>query len=112
MIPADPSLRQAVWNLLDNAGEASPGYTALDAWIEGEALAIGVSDHGPGFPPDQLTSIGKLYQSSKGAGHGLGLFLAVNVARRLGGRLEASNRDIGAQVRLVLPLLVPVQGMT
>lgn len=109
-IPTDPSLRQAIWNLLDNAGEASPGYVTLDAGIESEALAIGVSDHGPGFPPDQLASIGSLYQSSKGAGHGLGLFLAVNVARRLGGRLEASNRETGAQVRLMLPLLVPVKG--
>jgi two-component system sensor histidine kinase RegB len=109
-IPTDPSLRQAVWNLLDNAGEASATHVALDAGIEGEALAISVSDHGPGFPADQLPSIGKLYQSSKGAGHGLGLFLAVNVARRLGGRLEASNRDSGAQVRLVLPLLPTAQG--
>ncbi len=68
-------------------------------------LAIEVSDHGPGFPADQLPSIGKLYQSSKGAGHGLGLFLALNVARRLGGRLEAGNGETGAKVRMMLPLL-------
>jgi two-component system sensor histidine kinase RegB len=50
-MPARP--RRAMWRSI--------------AGIEGEALAIGVSDHGPGFPPDQLASIGRLYQSGKGA---------------------------------------------
>jgi two-component system sensor histidine kinase RegB len=65
-----------------------------------------VSDRGPGFPEQQLQNIGKLYQSDKGPGRGLGLFLASNVARRLGGFLEAENcAEGGAMVRLVLPLV-------
>ena len=68
-------------------------------------LSVAVLDDGPGFPPDRIGQVGRPYQSSKGAGHGLGLFLASNVARRLGGTLEAANRDGGgAAVRLVLPL--------
>lgn len=104
-VVADPALRQAIWNLLDNAAEASPGGVDLRVAREGDGLVVAVGDTGPGFPPEQLPSVGKLYQSSKGAGHGLGLFLAANVARRLGGRLQAANLPGGgAEVSLVLPL--------
>lgn len=105
VIAVDPALRQAIWNLLDNAAEASPAGLSLTASIEGGLLAIAVRDSGPGFDPAALGRVGTLFQSTKGAGHGLGLFLATNVARRLGGRLEARNRDAGgAEVRLLLPL--------
>ncbi|AQR75228.1 ATP-binding protein [Sphingomonas sp. LM7] len=108
VIAIDDALRQAVWNLLDNAAEASPVGVRLAARIEAGMLAIAVSDWGEGFSPDALAKVGKLYQSTKGAGHGVGLFLATNVARRLGGRLEARNRAMaGAEVRIVLPLALP-----
>lgn len=104
-IVADPALRQAIWILLDNAAEMSPRHVAIEAHIADDLAIIAVRDRGPGFAPDALATVGKLYQSTKGAGHGLGLFLATNVARRLGGRLEASNgTGGGADVRLVLPL--------
>ncbi|MGN6818030.1 MAG: ATP-binding protein [Sphingomonas sp.] len=100
-----PALRQAVWNMLDNAAEASPGGLTLTADRDGDMVAIAVADKGPGFAPGALATVGRLYQSTKGAGHGLGLFLATNVARQLGGRLEARNLDGGgAEVRLVLPV--------
>jgi len=102
---AGASLRQAICNLLDNAAEASPDGLALTAARHADELVIAVTDAGPGFSAAQLAGVGKPYQSSKGEGHGLGLFLAANVARRLGGRLEAANRaGGGADVRLVLPL--------
>jgi two-component system, sensor histidine kinase RegB len=105
VVAVDAALRQAVWNLLDNAAEASPAGVRLTAEIEDRMLVIAVSDWGDGFSPDALAKVGKLYQSTKGAGHGVGLFLATNVARRLGGGLAASNRvGGGAEVRLVLPL--------
>ncbi|MEO6247264.1 MAG: ATP-binding protein [Sphingomicrobium sp.] len=100
-----PELRQAIWSLLDNGAEASPAGVALHAFRTGDALTISVADDGPGFAPEQLAMVGRLGQSSKGSGHGLGLFLANNVVRRLGGRLESRNRATrGAEVRLVLPL--------
>jgi two-component system sensor histidine kinase RegB len=106
VIAAYPALRQAIWNLLDNAAEASPAGLSLEAAIEGEMLAIAVRDSGPGFAPGALAKVGTLYQSTKGAGHGLGLFLAANTVRHLGGRLEVDNREGGgAEVRLLLPLV-------
>lgn len=106
VIAVDPALRQAVTNLLDNAAEASPLGLRLTGKIEEGMLAIVVRDYGPGFDPAALAHVGELYRSTKGAGHGLGLFLASNVARRMGGRLDARNpAGGGAEVRLILPLI-------
>jgi two-component system sensor histidine kinase RegB len=105
-IVSDSILKQIVFNLLDNAFEASPKWIELTAEHEGDTLLIRVADAGPGFTPDMLAQIGKPYRSSKGRlGSGLGLFLVVNVVRKLGGSVSASNRpEGGAVVSLTLPL--------
>ncbi|RYD67864.1 MAG: HAMP domain-containing histidine kinase, partial [Sphingomonadales bacterium] len=79
VVAADPALRQAVWNLLDNAAEASPEGVGLHAEIGAGMLAIVVRDQGPGFAAAALGQVGQPYQSTKGEGHGMGLFLAANV---------------------------------
>lgn len=105
VLAAEPALLQAIDNLLDNAAEASPAGVGLAASCCEEGVAISITDSGPGFTAAQLASIGKPLQSTKGAGRGLGLFLASALARRLGGRLTAANRaEGGAVVQLVLPL--------
>lgn len=105
-IVADTGLRQMVFNVLDNALEASPAGLGLVARCEGADLVMEVSDDGPGFSADILERLGTPYNSSKGRpGGGLGLFLSVNVARTLGGRLLARNRPQGGAVVAVrLPL--------
>jgi len=104
-IVADPALRQAIANVLDNAGEASPDGIELEASRADGQLVVAVRDRGPGFAPALLADFGKPYISTKGSGHGVGLFLAVNVVRKLGGRADAANRaDGGAVVTLTLPL--------
>lgn len=102
----DVALKQMIWNVLDNAIEASPHAVHFSASRNAAELILRVSDEGPGFPNDMLSHIGKPYQSSKGRpGSGLGLFFAVNVARRLGGAVAASNRPHrGAEVQLTLPI--------
>ena len=105
-VASDSALKQTIDNLLDNALDASPDWVGLDAGIVNGVLTIVVSDRGPGFAPAMLGQIGKPYQSTKPEpGHGLGLFLAVNVVRKLGGAVTAVNReDGGARVTLTLPL--------
>lgn len=105
-VPAEPALRQALWSLLENAGEASPSSVELTAEVKAEQLVVGIADRGQGFSRKQLDQLGQVGRSRKGAGHGVGLFLAANVARRLGGSLSASNRpEGGAMVQLALPLV-------
>ena len=102
----DTALKQMVCNVLDNALEASPDWLSMEARREGDALILTVVDRGPGFDPVILSRIGEPYQSTKGRpGSGLGLFFVVNVARKLGGQVLASNRENGgASVQLSLPL--------
>lgn len=102
----DTALKQMIWNVLDNALEASPDWLRLDITRDDSLLTLTVTDNGPGFHQAMLDEFGKPYQSSKGRpGSGLGLFLSVNVARRLGGMVEAENRPQGgAVVKLTLPL--------
>lgn len=105
-IIADPVIRQAIGNLLDNAREA--GATNIDLLVgrDSQSLNIAVRDNGSGFSPEMLADFGKPYRSSKGKeGRGLGLFLVVNVVRKLGGSVSASNgADGGTLILLRLPL--------
>lgn len=107
-IISDTALQQVIGNLLDNAAEAAPGLplTLQAVCTEDDMLTLSVLDRGPGFSAEMLAHFGEPYQSSKGQpGRGMGLFLSVNVARTLGGRLQARNRDEGgAEVALTLPL--------
>ncbi len=105
-VVSDSTLKQTICNILDNALEASPHHVSLEVERNADALRITVKDNGSGFPPEMLAQLGKPYQSSKGRpGRGMGLFLVVNVARTLGGRVTARNRvGGGAVVTLTLPL--------
>ncbi len=102
----DSALKQMIWNVLDNALDASPRWLRLEATVEADVLILRVSDDGPGFAPQTLAEFGKPYNSTKGRpGGGLGLFLSVNVARTLGGTVSAVNRpEGGALVVVHLPL--------
>lgn len=105
-IVADPGLRQVIGNVIDNAQEVSPDLVEIEIARKGDDLEVTVRDRGPGFAPEMLDRIGQPYSSTKGRpGGGLGLFLVVNVVRKLGGRVLVENRERGgAEVRLVLPL--------
>jgi two-component system sensor histidine kinase RegB len=105
LIVADSALKQVISNVLDNAAEASPDWVSLSSVRDGPMWNLIVQDRGAGFPGDVLEHLGKPYQSTKGRrGGGLGLFLVVNVLRKLGGEVSARNLGIGAEVTLSLPL--------
>jgi two-component system sensor histidine kinase RegB len=103
---SDLALKQMVYNVLDNALDASPRWIQLQAGREADLLTLTVTDEGPGFAPTILAHFGKPFQSSKGrTGGGLGLYLVLNVARTLGGNVTARNRpEGGAVVKITLPL--------
>ena len=105
-IVSDSALKQIIGTVLDNALEASPQWIALEAALEEGILILQIRDRGPGFASEMLAQFGKPYQSSKSRpGSGLGLFLVVNVVRKLGGRVQASNTpEGGALVSISLPL--------
>jgi two-component system sensor histidine kinase RegB len=105
-IASDAIITQILHNLFDNALEASPTWVGIELANRGEELVVTVHDRGPGFAPDILARFGKPYQSTKNRpGSGLGLFLVVNVLRKLGGSVAPrNNADGGATVEVRLPI--------
>ena len=104
---SDAALKQMIGNVLDNGIDAAPTMPlSLRVECTNEWLTLIVRDAGPGFNPEMLSNFAKPYHSTKGRpGSGLGLFLSVNVARTLGGTIEASNiAGGGAEVVVKLPL--------
>jgi two-component system sensor histidine kinase RegB len=106
VIAADRTLAQILTNVLDNAAEAGATRVDLVAECSAGVLLLTVRDDGRGFPAEMLEGVGKPYRSSKDRrGAGLGLFLAVNVMRTLGGSVTVRNAAArGAEVELSLPL--------
>ena len=110
-IVSDTALKQVIFNVFDNAQEASPDWVGVTAERQGEKLVIAVRDRGPGFDEAILAALGQPYMSSKGRpGGGLGLFLVFNVVRKLGGDISVRNTGEGACVTLTLPLAALTDG--
>ncbi len=109
-IVADRTLVQVLFNMLDNAIEAGASHVTLIAETDEETLRLSVEDDGPGFAPGMIEGLGKPYRSTKERrGAGLGLFLAVNVLRKLGGTVTAAP---GAQGGAVVTLAIPLTALT
>lgn len=99
--PLRPDLLiRAVRNLVDNAVRYAGG-ARLSLAADGQYLVILVDDDGPGLPEDQLERVlrpfSRLDQSRNRAtgGAGLGLAIALSIARLHGGNVELRNRADG-----------------
>lgn len=105
VIVADPTLEQAVLNLLNNAANAAGDAVELTTRWGRDTLAIEVRDHGPGFAADILALGGHQTFPPHARGSGIGLVLTRSAVERLGGRLTLSNPPTGgALARIDLPL--------
>ena len=103
-IVTDVGLHQIVFNALDNALEASPGWVGMSVTCQDGWVQVEVRDRGPGFDPAVLSGLGTPYLSTKpGPQRGLGLFLSINVARTLGRTVTAYNQQ-GAVILIRFPL--------
>jgi signal transduction histidine kinase len=73
-------LQQVVSNLVQNAIEASPegrGRVAVRGAVEGDAVVLRVSDNGPGVPPEDRLRVFRPFFTTKEAGKGTGMGLAI-----------------------------------
>ena len=102
---ADPALRAALLNLLNNAADASPAaMDILLRWDE-KKIVLEIRDNGPGLTPEVAARAGSAFFTTKQEGRGLGLFLANATLERLGGSVRLSNREGGgANTEVTLPL--------
>lgn len=103
-LSADPALRAALLNLLNNAADASPDEMDVLLHWNSERTVLEIRDHGPGLTPEAAERAGAAFFTTKQEGRGLGLFLANATLERLGGSVQLSNRDGGgATTEVVLP---------
>jgi signal transduction histidine kinase len=98
-------LLQIVSNLLDNAFAWTPdgGRVGLALAANNGTIAVSVSDSGPGIGPNERDRIFRPFWSRQGDGTGLGLPIARQLARAMGGDL-ALQSEIGRGSRFELRL--------
>lgn len=97
----DAALDSVVQNLMKNAIEAMKDAPRRRLSIEARAaqgrVSLVVQDTGPGIRADILPKLFEPFVTTKpaGAGLGLGLVIAAQLVREMGGTLQAFNRDEG-----------------
>jgi signal transduction histidine kinase len=112
-VDADPGrIAQVLANLLENARRHSPpdGTVRIAVSRDGPLAVLDVVDEGPGIPPadrervfDRLVRLDDARTRDAG-GAGLGLPIARALARAHGGDLQAVDAELGARLRLTLPI--------
>jgi hypothetical protein len=91
-------VKQVLYNLIQNAVQASPAGEAVRIRIAADCdeIAVTVEDRGHGIPDDVLPRIFDPFFSTKTddvhAGMGLGLSVSRSVIEALGGRIEVDSR--------------------
>ncbi len=101
-------LTRAVGHLLQNALEATPpdGHVSVRGFAEGPTALIEIADTGCGMDDEFIrTRLFQPFDSTKGAGMGIGAYECRETLRALGGNIEVdSTPGHGTRFRLSLPL--------
>jgi signal transduction histidine kinase len=100
-------LAQVLWNVALNGVEAmnGRGRLSLEVARQNDAVALAVSDTGPGIPRAHLPRVFEPFYSGKPNGSGLGLTIAERIVAAHGGRIEIdSEPGRGTRVTLLFPL--------
>lgn len=119
---------QVVLNLFSNARDAIDNYRneliekSPTAQFEGQItltqfaaddgfIKIRFADNGGGIPDEIMPQLFDPFFTTKpvGEGTGLGLSISYGIMRDMGGAIEASNSDEGAQIDLILKIAPPPQ---
>jgi CheY-like chemotaxis protein len=117
LVPGEyANLGQAFVNLLLNAGQAiyarrdaapRPNFVRVSTFVAEGAIVVRVSDTGVGIEPRILPRIFDPFFKTKAAGEGAGLGLAIahNLVRKVGGDIRVSSEfGEGSTFDVVLPL--------
>jgi signal transduction histidine kinase len=111
-LAADPTrLKLLLRNLIDNArrhgGDSARPPQVFVRREADERLALGVRDHGPGVPDEQLPRLTEAFyrpdsaRTRSAGGVGLGLYLCRLVAQAHGGVLRIRRAEPGLEVAMV-----------
>ena len=125
IVAPDPSLvvacdarlvGQALTNLLKNAvesiqgrsgpaGELPPGRIIVRLQATQGHVLVAVEDNGKGLPQQERERLTEPYVTTRAKGTGLGLAIVKKIMEEHGGGLVLEDRDGGAVVKLIFPLV-------
>jgi len=118
------ALSQVWTNLIDNAADASPAQSQIEiaTWTEPANgkdadpgwLAVSITDHGPGIPPEVLPRIFEAFFTTKPQGSGTGLGLEIVhriVTQKFGGKIDVESQPGNTRFVVRLPLSGVINGM-
>jgi signal transduction histidine kinase len=103
-------MEQVIDNIITNSYKYAATDIDVSFKICEEFLQVDINDYGKGVIPDELELIcTKFYRgenalTSQKDGEGLGLYIAKQLMEKMGGGLEACNRDNGFTIRLWIEL--------
>lgn len=101
----DETMNQAIINLLNNAGDASPQQVDIGLSWDLEKMLLTIRDYGEGIPMAIAEQIGKPFVTTKRKGIGLGLFLSHATVARFKGQVALYNHEQGGTLtELSVPL--------
>lgn len=100
-------VRQALWNLLQNARKAIPagGKIRVSLTTDGEDAILTVEDNGQGMRQSQIKTYFQPFSRGFAKGAGLGLSVVYQIMEQHMGRVEIESRlGKGTSCRLIFPL--------
>lgn len=109
-LAVDPTLDQALTNLLNNAADANPDDIAIRLDWSADDVVIDIRDHGPGVAMSIADQLGETFVSTKSKGMGMGLFLTHATINRFGGGVSLYNHPEGGTLtEVILPRRAPAE---
>ncbi len=104
-------LEQALTNIVRNAFRHTPDGSSVTLRMTetGDEVRISVADEGPGIPEKDISLIWERFyrsdasRTSKTGGSGLGLPIARQIIEAHGGKVQARNRNRGAEFVFIFP---------
>jgi two-component system C4-dicarboxylate transport sensor histidine kinase DctB len=118
--PFDPNLQviggrirleQVLVNLLQNAFEALEDTARprirISVTVEAGWVLVRIVDNGPGLPPKVAEALFTPFTTTKEDGLGLGLVIAHDIVRDLGGELKVESSECGAAFSVRLKMVPP-----
>ncbi len=107
-VHVDPDqIRQALWNLLQNARKAvgEDGRITVSLTLEGEEAILDVEDNGIGMRQTEVAEFFQPFRRGFAQGSGLGLSIVYRILEQHGGRIHIDSiPGKGTRCRLTLPL--------
>ena len=103
-------MSQVIGNILSNSYKYANTRIDISYRVAEHYLEMQIADHGPGVPASELDLItnkfyrGKDWEHTDKDGHGLGLYIAKTLMKRMDGDLIAESDGSGLAITLVLPL--------